>query len=230
MDKPIGSRTAQKPVVHLFDANHRFVAACMLAIAAFFTLRQYSFSVQFIGAWDVFATVIVSLAWVVILTKDPYEVRREARFQDASATIIFVVTLAAALVSLFAVIMLLGGTKHLSSTAFIAHIVLAISAIGLSWTLVHTLFSIHYARMYYIDAPKKKRDAIEGGLEFPGDKNPDYLDFAYFSFVIGMTCQVSDVNITSKQLRRMAIAHGLISFAFNTSVLAMLVNIVASLI
>jgi len=230
MDKPNPPKMAPKPPIHLFDANHRFIAACLLAALTFLALRQHMFAVQFIGAWDTFASVIVFLAWAVILTKDPYEVRREARFQDASATIIFVVTLSAATVSLFAVIMLLGGTKHLSPTSFIAHITLAISAIALSWTLVHTLFSIHYARLYYIDAPKKKRDAIEGGLQFPSDKNPDYLDFAYFSFVIGMTCQVSDVNITSKKLRRMATVHGLISFAFNTSVLAMLVNIVASLI
>jgi len=230
MDKLNDPLTAKKPVVHLFDANRRFVAACMLAVLAFIGLHQHVFAIRLIGAWDVFAFVIVSLAWTVILTKDPYEVRREARFQDASATIIFVITLSAAAVSLFAVIMLLGGTKNLASTSFVTHIVLSISAIALSWTLVHTLFSIHYARLYYIDAPKKKRDAIEGGLVFPGDKNPDYLDFAYFSFVIGMTSQVSDVQISSKKLRRMATMHGLLSFAFNTAVLAMFVNIVASLI
>lgn len=105
-----------------------------------------------------------------------------------------------------------------------------VSAIALSWTLVHTLFSIHYARLYYIEAPLKERDAIEGGLVFPGDDSPDYLDFAYFSFVIGMTSQVSDVQISSKTMRRMATVHGLISFAFNTAILAMFVNIVASVI
>jgi len=230
MDKPITPTVAPKPPIHLFDANHRFVLACMLAVATFLGLHHHAFAVQFIGAWDIFSLSIVTLAWTVMLTKDPYEVRREARFQDASATVIFVITVAAAAMSLFAVIILLGGAKNPSAPGFVAHIVLAISAIGLAWTLVHTLFGIHYARLYYIDAPKKKRDAIEGGLIFPNDKNPDYVDFAYFSFVIGMTCQVSDVQICSKTLRRMATVHGLISFAFNTAVLAMFVNIVASLI
>jgi uncharacterized membrane protein len=229
MDSAKTAKSA-KPAIHLFDANHRFILACVVGGLTFLALHHHGYAVRFIGAWVVFALSVVSLAWAVILTKDPYEVRRDARFQDASATVIFVITLSAAAASLFAVIMLLGATKNLPPTSFISHIVLSISAIALSWTLVHTLFSIHYARLYYIEAPKKKRDAIEGGLVFPGDKNPDYLDFAYFSFVIGMTSQVSDVQISSKKLRRMATLHGLLSFAFNTAILAMFVNIVASLI
>lgn len=212
------------------DAHHRFILACVLGILTFACLHGHAFAMQIVGAWDVFSFTIVALAWAIIATQDPYEVRREARFQDASATFLFVIIVSAAAVSLFAVIILLGASKNLSSTSFATHMTLSISAIALSWTLVHTLFSIHYARLYYIDAPKKKRDAIEGGLLFPKDDHPDYLDFAYFSFVIGMTCQVSDVQISSKILRRMATVHGLISFAFNTAILAMFVNIVASLI
>jgi len=219
-----------KPFIHLFDANHRFVFACFIAILVFLGLYHHNYATRFVAAWDVFAFVVLTLAWRVILTQDPYEVRREAKFQDASAPFIFVITLGAAAVSLFAVIILLGLSKNLSPLESALHIVLSLSTIALSWLLVHTIFSIHYARLYYIDAPKKKRDAIEGGLVFPGDENPDYIDFAYFSFVIGMTSQVSDVQISSKILRRMATVHGVISFAFNTAVLAMFVNIVASLI
>jgi uncharacterized membrane protein len=183
-----------------------------------------------VGAWDIFALVVVTLAWRIILTQDPYEVRREVKFQDTSASFIFVITICAAAMSLLAVIILLGASKHLSNFSFGAHIALSVSAIALSWSLVHTIFSLHYARLYYIDAPKKDRDAIKGGLIFPGKEDPDYIDFAYFSFVIGMTSQVSDVQISSKVMRRMATLHGVISFAFNTAVLAMFVNIVASLI
>jgi uncharacterized membrane protein len=223
MDKP-------KPNIHLFDANHRFVFACLLAAVVFIGLHQYGYAMRFVAAWDMFAVTVLTLAWRVILTQDPYEVRREARFQDASAPFIFIITLSAAAMSLFAVIILLGTVKNLPPTEFAEHMILSLSAIASSWLLVHTIFSIHYARLYYIDAPKKKRDAIEGGLVFPGDEKPDYIDFAYFSFVIGMTSQVSDVQISSKILRRMATVHGIISFAFNTAILAMFVNIVASLI
>ncbi len=91
-------------------------------------------------------------------------------------------------------------------------------------------FTIRYAHLYYIDAHKKNREDIKGGLIFPGGENPNYLDFAYFSFVIGMTCQVSDVQISSRQMRRLATVHGLIAFVFNTAILAVFVNIVAGLI
>ena len=220
-----------KPTRHLLDANHRFAFACALAVLIFIAFHHYSYAVQVrIGVGHVCPLRPGVLAWRMILREDPYEVRREAKFQDASAPFIFVITLMAAAMSLFAVILVLGTGKNLPPIEFTAHIILSLSAIAFSWLLVHTIFSIHYARLYYIDAPKKKRDAIEGGLEFPGDEKPDYIDFAYFSFVIGMTSQVSDVQISSKIMRRMATVHGIISFAFNTAILAMFVNIVASLI
>ena len=220
-----------KNVIVRLDAHHRFIAACVLAVLAFIGLQGHAaFATQLVGAWDVFTFATVVLAWIVIATKDPYEIRRYARLQDASRTFLFIVVVSAATVSLFAVFILLGSAKSLSPGSFAAHVTLSIAAIVLSWTLVHTLFILRYAHYYYIDAHKVDRDAIEGGLIFPGDTSPDYLDFAYFSFVIGMTCQVSDVQISSKTMRRLATVHGLISFAFNTAILAMFVNIVAGLI
>jgi uncharacterized membrane protein len=91
-------------------------------------------------------------------------------------------------------------------------------------------YLVRYAHFFYIDADTLHRDKIKGGLLFPDDNSPDYFDFAYFSFVVGMTCQVSDVQISSKMLRRLVLVHGLISFAFNTAILAMFVNIIAGLI
>jgi uncharacterized membrane protein len=218
-------------LLHYFDAHHRFMVACGLAALAFLVLQGHAaFTTQTVAAWDVFALAIVVLAWLVMATKDPYEVRRTARLQDASRTFLFVVVVSAATVSLIAVFVLLGASKDLPPADFALHVALSAAAILLSWTLVHTLFGIRYAHCYYIDARKVDRDAIEGGLMFPGDDNPDYFDFAYFSFVIGMTCQVSDVQISSKSMRRLATIHGLIAFAFNTAILAVFVNIAASLI
>ena len=111
-----------------------------------------------------------------------------------------------------------------------SHIVLSVAAVVLSWTLVHIVFALRYAHVYYHDAHKVKRDDIKGGLIFPDGNSPDYLDFTYFSFVIGMTCQVSDVQIAAKGMRWLALVHGVISFVFNTAIIAVFVNIVAGLL
>lgn len=226
---PETAGTGKSALFHL-DAHHRFIVGSTLALLTFFCLGSTAYASRLVEAWDVFTFTILVLAWSVISTKDPYSVRRDAVAQDASQAFLFVVVVTAATISLFAVFILLGSSKDLSPGSFAAHVTLSVAAIVLSWTLVHTLFTLRYAHFYYIDAHKVNRDDIEGGLVFPGDENPDYLDFAYFSFVIGMTCQVSDVQISSKTMRRLATVHGLISFAFNTAILAMFVNIVAGLI
>jgi uncharacterized membrane protein len=231
MDKPTETPSAVKQVGWYFDAHHRFMLACGVAALTFIGLRGHTaFMTQVVGTWDAFAFTTVIVAWAVLSTEDPYEVRRNARLQDASRTFLFIVVVSAATISLFAVFVLLGSAKSLSPGSMAVHVTLSVAAIALSWTLVHTLFTLRYAHYYYIDARKMDREDIEGGLIFPGDENPDYLDFAYFSFVVGMTCQVSDVQITSKNMRRLATVHGLIAFAFNTAILAVFVNIVAGLI
>ena len=107
------------------------------------------------------------------------------------------------------------------------HLVLAILAVATSWLLVHTMFALHYAHYYYGDDPSRAGDDERGGLAFPGGGPPDYWDFFYFSFVVGMTCQVSDVQVTSRGMRRLTLTHGVLSFFFNTGLLALAVNIIA---
>jgi uncharacterized membrane protein len=213
------------------DAHHRVFAGCTVAVLAFLGLHGHAiFPIQLVVAWDAFAFTMVVLAWVVICTKDPYEARREARLQDASATFLFALVISAATVSLLAVGLLLGSAKQLSPAGLAGYITLSVTAVVISWALVHTIFALRYAHLYFQDALKVERHAVLGGLIFPGKCSPDYFDFAYFSFVIGMTCQVSDVQISSSNLRRLALVHGLISFAFNTAILAMFVNIIAGLV
>jgi len=216
---------------YALDAHHRVLASCIVAVAAFFGLHGHaSLPTQLVMVWMAFALTTVVLAWVVILTKDPYEVRRDARLQDASATFLFVLVIGAALASLLAVGLLLGLAKGLSPQGLAEHIALSITAVIISWMLVHTVFTLRYAHSFFEDARKVERHAITGGLIFPGKESPVYSDFAYFSFVIGMTCQVSDVQVATSKMRRLALMHGLISFAFNTAILAMFVNIIAGLV
>ncbi len=216
---------------YVLDAHHRIFFACLIAALTFLGLYgRASFPTQLVMAWNAFALTTIVLALVVICTKDPYEARRNARLQDSSATFIFTLVISAATASLLAVGLLLGSARHLSSTNLAAHIALSVAAVVLSWLLVHTLFALRYAHLYFFDARKVERAAISGGLIFPGKGSPDFLDFTYFSFVVGMTCQVSDVQVSSSKMRRLVLVHGVISFAFNTAILAMFVNIVAGLV
>ena len=106
-----------------------------------------------------------------------------------------------------------------------AHLALAMASLAASWLLLQTAFALHYARVYYRRGPD---GAAAGGLAFPGGREPDYLDFLYFSAVVGMTSQVSDVAVTHRHLRRLTLVHGLLSFAFNLIVLALAINVFAS--
>src|SRR5262249_38782564 len=145
-------------------------------------------------------------------------IRRMAALQDDGRILIPLLTALGAFASLAAIVFELG--NHHQPT----ELIFAIVTVTLSWAAVHTGFALHYAHEYY-------RGKKPGGLQFPSgdqEEHADYWDFVYFSFVIGMTAQVSDVGITDKAIRRTATAHGIISFAFNTALLALTVNIAAS--
>ena len=122
------------------------------------------------------------------------------------------------------VLVSLGLELQASKSGGVLAIVFAVSSLLLTWLVVNTMFALHYAHEYYgDDADKRKR----GGLDFPDERDPDYWDFVYFAFVLGMTFQVSDVQITDRRLRRIALVHGVIAFFFNVVIVALSVNIVA---
>jgi len=179
--------------------------------------------------WDFFSFAILALVWIRIVSANPQNVSQNARLQDSSQTAIFVFVVISACASLLALAVLLHTAKDLSRAKLTEHIMLSAATVVCSWVLVHTVFALRYAHVFYkvcgeLDAPHGT------GLDFPGEKQPDYLDFAYFSFVIGMTSQVSDVQITSKQIRRLALVHGIVSFAFNVVIVALTINIISGLL
>ena len=118
----------------------------------------------------------------------------------------------------------LGLEVHASKTGGVAGIVLAAASLLLSWLFMNTMFALHYAHAFYGDNQSRRR---RGGLEFPGEKDPDYWDFAYFAIVVGMTFQVSDVQVTDRRMRRMVLVHGMVAFFFNVVIIALSVNVVA---
>lgn len=211
----------------LIDAHHRFLTAAGFGILAFLLLPPgWPVFTRVLAAWNVLSGTILTLAWVTIIHADPGEAASTAKLQDSGRTAIFAVVLVAACASLFTVGALLGTAKGLGHGRLVEHILFAVGTVFCSWTLVHTVFTLRYAHIFYDLDEENHRP---GGLKFPDEDNPDYLDFAYFSFVVGMTCQVSDVGISGRRLRRLALVHGLITFGFNTAIVAMSVNLISGL-
>lgn len=177
--------------------------------------------------WNAASLTYLVLYWLTILRADAKLTRRRARSYDQTAYIIFLLVTIAACASVVAIGFVMGDVKSLAFWPKALHLGLSIGALVLSWMLIHTVFAFHYARRYYAPA------SLEGpaaGLKFPGVDEPDYFDFAYYSFVVGMTSQVSDVCVTSGQLRRTTLAHGVLSFLFNMAVLAMSINVISGVI
>ena len=140
---------------------------------------------------------------------------------DEGAFAILVLAVIAVVASLGAIFAELA-TVDRSNPGYGLYMALVIATVVLSWAFTHTIFALHYAHDFYGTGERRN------GLDFPGQAQPDYWDFVYFSFVIGMTFQVSDVSITHKSIRRMVVAHGALSFFFSTAILAMTVNIAAN--
>ena len=173
--------------------------------------------------WDCGCLVMIILSWISFFTISSKQIRQESIEQDEKRIVIFLIVVVSTLVSLAAVLILIKDkSSHLT--------ILPIAFIGMmfSWIIVHTIFTFRYAHLYYGNDEQDASKHAEG-LSFPEDKKPDYLDFAYFSFVIGMTFQVSDVEVESKRFRRLVLMHGLISFIFNTFIVALTINVIAGL-
>lgn len=210
-------------------APHRLAIAIAAALAAYAlqAVLGVGGSAVLVG-WDVGASAYLVLAWFAIARSDPKETRAHARSQDLAAYVIFVLVLIAAFASIAAIALLLSGVKDLPALPKAAHVLLSVVALISSWLLIHTIYSFHYARCYYTGA--EGNTAERRGLNFPGDNDPDYFDFAYYSFVVGMTSQVSDVSISGQHMRRVTLMHGILSFVFNIAVLALSVNIIVNVL
>ena len=210
-----------------WDAHHRlFISLGVAAAVCVAVPWSWHWPTRAVATWIAYSASALFMTWYVILSADPSEAAREASIQDSSRTAIFVFVVFAAVASVFAVGAELGTAKGLDRAYLAGHILFSLLAIFTSWSLVHTVFTLRYAHVYY-DTPDS--DEAHGGLSFPEEDRPDYLDFAYFSFTIGMCFQTSDVSITSRRLRRLALVHSVISFGFNLAILGLSINMVSGL-
>lgn len=218
--------------IHKIPAHMRLWISIAFALIIFLLAGRTPPAIQFILFWSSFTFAVLVLLWITILTAGPHEVRLIAKMQDSSRTITFIFVIFASIVSLFAVIFLLRILTDSKQAGYAYHVGFSILSVILSWNMIHTIFAIRYTHLYYnLLAEEKDSDKEhKGGLIFPTNDSPDYLDLVYFSYVIGMTFQVSDIQITSRRIRHLVLFHALLSFVYNTVILALCITIISGLI
>ena len=182
---------------------------------------------QFRGllGWSVGVAVYLALAWWLCERFDAKRTRERAQAQDEPSVVLFLLMLLATMACVAAIVVMMQQGHDFSGAERTLHIAMSVIALVASWLFIHTMFAFRYAHRYY---QEEKRNEPDGpGLEFPGGLDPDYFDFLYYAFVIGMTSQVSDVQATSREMRRITLVHSVLSFGFNMLVLALSINVVA---
>jgi uncharacterized membrane protein len=173
-----------------------------------------------VGAWDGSSLTLLLVSWLLIVRETPEQTKKRAAQEDPGRRLLRAISLTASIASLGSVAVAMRKADSLWDTHQVLVVLSLIAAVS-AWLLTHTSYALHYAHLYYRDD-----DDGEGGLDFPGKQDPSGLDFAYFSFTIGMCYQVSDVSIESRRLRQATLGHALLSFVFNTAVLALTINLV----
>jgi uncharacterized membrane protein len=212
---------APVPPFHPRAAIGRLLIALLVGVGTSLLLSQrFGWATRIVGGWDAAATMLLATIWFVILAVDPEETRCRAAAVDPGRTAVWIVVIVASASSLFAAAGLMRHARTLAPQGSTVLIVASLIAVITAWLLTHTGFTLRYAHLYY-------RDDLEGegGLCFPGDRKPSDFDFSYFAFTVGMCFQVSDVTITSPQIRRAVLGHALLSFAYNTVILALALNL-----
>jgi len=191
-----------------------------LAVALLATLTTRPSFAPSLG-WDALAIAFMALKWRDVRSLDAEQTRAFAKYEDASRVLDELLVLIAATVSLVTVALVLSYSAEVQPAERVVRTVLGIVSVVLAWAVVHTVYTLRYARMYYTEPV--------GGIDFNSDAPPRYVDFAYLAFGIGMAFQVADTNLTSSALRSVVLRHALLSFVFATVILAVTINLVAGL-
>ncbi len=197
-------------------------AAALLGgvIVAVLSPATWSGEIRFLVAWDVAILIALSPPWWIILRSDTMKSQMQARQTDPGNIGLLAISVLVSAASIIGVVFVLADERAVAYRASVVANALVVSAIFGGWALLQTAFTLHYARVYYTDSEKP------GGLDFPGGP-PDDLDFAYFAFGVGISGQVSDVSTTSQRMRRLVLAHSILSFVYNLAILGLMVNLLA---
>jgi uncharacterized membrane protein len=209
--------------VRVTTAGRRVAAAASIGavagvIASFVTVWQAAI----LWGWDAAVVCLLSWIWLAVWQMSAAETKAHASREDPSIRMseLIVVSAGVALLAAVGLALLRAGSAMGGTKAYL--IALGVLSVGLSWVMVHTVFTLRYARTYYLQP--------RGGIDFNESDPPTYLDFAYLALTIGMTFQVSDTNLTSKPIRRIALVHAALSYLFGAVIVALVINVVASLL
>jgi uncharacterized membrane protein len=219
--------------VRIIGSRPRLFACIGLGVIAYFLLpNARHLAPRLLLAWNLSMIVYLILVGWMILRATPQSIRRRAAAQDEGRFFILILSIAAAAASIGAIVAQLAVVKETSGGWKALHIGLAASTIFTAWLFIHLMFALHYAHEFFFEqrSHPDSPGELRGGLQFPDDERPDYSDFLYFSFAIGCASATSDVNVTSKPMRRIVLAQSALSFFFNTTVVALTINIAAGLI
>ena len=214
-----------KLVPRSLQVRPRLVAAlAALALLAIALPGDWRWPTRLLIAWDAGAILYLVLLATTMFTESVEQIRARAEEQDEGALAILIIASLAATMSLVAIAAQFAGLGSVPPSQKIWHFALGGITVLCSWTLLHAFFTLHYAGSYY------RGGRSEPCLDFPGTTEPDYLDFLYFAYTVGCTSQTSDVAVTTRQARGVVLLHSILAFVFNTSILALGINVGASLV
>ena len=220
--------------VRYVRARPRLFLSVAIGILAYLILPETARLVtRLLVSWDLAALFFLSSVGIMMARANHEKIRRNAALDDEGQYTILVLASIAAVASLAAIVVQLGLVKESGGLLKAFHIVLAFITITTAWSFIHVMFALHYAHEYFEEwrSHKDSETRLRGGLEFIGLVDyPDYLDFAYYSFTIGVATATSDINTTSRQMRRITLAHSILAFFFNLALLGLTINIAAGLI
>jgi len=211
----------------MFVAHLRFVIAIIVGVAVWIFAPFGDAILRFLAAWNVAGWLFIAMLLLMMTRAEIEGIRRQASLEDASRAVLLVAIIVGSTATLVALVAQLSALSKEHGPERTLIFALSFSTILVSWFLIHIVFAAYYAHEFHGEATRASSRGGGGGLDFPGDRVPDYLDFLYFAFVVGTTAQTSDVEITSHVMRRVVMGHGLLSFFFNTTVIALVVNLTA---
>ena len=217
---------------HVIGRQRLFFCVAIGVIALMALPWDWRAPTRLLVAWNLGVVAYIASAIHLMLTADPGKIRRIAQLTDESRFVVLTLSVFAAIASIVAIVALLAQVKELAGIDKALHLELAALTIVSSWSFIHLIFAQHYAHEYYVERASERQapEALRGGLAFPDTQTPDFTDFLYISFVIGVASQTADVAISSRPMRRVALLHCVLAFFFNTTVLALTINIAAGLI
>ncbi|WP_298422615.1 DUF1345 domain-containing protein [Rhodoblastus sp.] len=222
---PPPARRLPKPLRIVRARPRLFLCGALGVVVGFVLPEEWRLVTRVLVGWNVAIWIYLAAVGVMVAQSENRDIHRRAAFQDEGRYAILILAALASVASFGAIFAQLATVKETPHPIKDLHVALAVATIVGSWLFLHMTFALHYAHEFFRLARPDEGGHWRGGIEFPGDHRPDYPDFLYFSYVIGVACATADANITGRSLRRLATLHGILAFFYNNAVLAMTINI-----